>query len=116
MLDFLHWLPVRQRIPCRVVFLVWRCQLGLAPAYLIDLCRPVSGARGRRFLRSAERGFWWSRLPVQRLCRTAHFVWRALGFGMISIRRLFPWLCTDTILGHLKTRLFVRTVFGSASE
>src|SRR6218665_4162567 len=34
----------------------WRCQLGLAPAYLRDLCRPVSGAQGSRSLRSAERG------------------------------------------------------------
>src|SRR6218665_3686456 len=32
MLDVLHWLPVRQRIQYRVVSLVWRCQLGLAPA------------------------------------------------------------------------------------
>src|SRR6218665_183652 len=57
-----------------------------APAYVIDLCQPVSNARGSRFLRSAERGFWWSRLPVQRPCRTAHSLWRALRFGMISLR------------------------------
>ena len=56
MLDVLHWLPVRQRIQYRVVSLVWRCQLGLAPAYLRDLCRPVSGIQGSRSLRSAERG------------------------------------------------------------
>src|SRR6218665_2255204 len=30
--------------------------------YLIDLCQPVSEARGTRFHRSAE-GFWWSLLP-----------------------------------------------------
>ena len=53
-LDVLHWLPVRQRIQYRVVSLVWRCQLGLAPAYLRDLCRPVSGAQASRSLRSAE--------------------------------------------------------------
>jgi len=45
MLEVLHWLPVRQRIEYRVVSLVWRCHLGLAPAYLIDLCQPVSGFR-----------------------------------------------------------------------
>src|SRR6218665_1028727 len=44
MFDVLHWLPVRQRIEYRVVSLVWQCQLGLAPAYLIDLFRPVSGS------------------------------------------------------------------------
>jgi len=30
--------------------------------------------------------------------------------------RLFPRLCTDTFLGHLKTFLFVCTGVGSASE
>src|SRR6218665_2197396 len=73
----------------RVASLVLRCQLGLAPAYLMDLCRPVSalsGARGSRYLRSAERKFWWSRLPVQRLCRTAHSLGLALRFGIISLR------------------------------
>src|SRR6218665_134468 len=30
--------------------------------------------------------------------------------------RLFPKLCTDTFLGHLKTYFFVRTGVGSASE
>src|SRR6218665_2597646 len=52
MLEVLHWLPIRQRIEYRVTSMVWRCQLGLAPTYLIDLCRPVSG----RYLRSSERG------------------------------------------------------------
>ena len=56
MLDVLHWLPVRQHIQYRVVSLVLRCQLGLAPAYLRELCRPVSGAQGSRSLRSAESG------------------------------------------------------------
>src|SRR6218665_1973799 len=36
----------------QLMSMVWRCQLGLAPTYLIDLCRPVSG----RYLRSSERG------------------------------------------------------------
>src|SRR6218665_2200520 len=84
MLNVLHWHLVRPRIQYRVASLVLRCQLGLAPAYLMDLCRPVSalGARGNRYLRSAERKFWWSRFPVQRLCRTAH----SLRFGIISLR------------------------------
>src|SRR6218665_918557 len=64
--------------------------------------------------------FWWSRLPVQRLCRTAHSLWRALGFGMISFRSCASSLdyraYTDTFLGHLKTYLFVRAGVWSASE
>src|SRR6218665_891857 len=55
-LEVLHWLPIRHRIEYKVASLVWRCQLGLAPTYLIDLCRPVSGSRSSRSLRSSERG------------------------------------------------------------
>src|SRR6218665_3986168 len=53
MLEVLHWLPIRQRIEYRFASMVLRCQLGLAPTYLIDLCRPVSGSRSSR---SSERG------------------------------------------------------------
>jgi len=60
MLEVLHWLQIRQRIEYRVASLVWRCQLGLAPTYLIDLCRPVLGSRSSRSLLSSERGL----LPV----------------------------------------------------
>src|SRR6218665_224660 len=55
MLEVLHWLPIRQHIEYRVASMVWRCQLGLAPTYLIDLCRPVSGSRSSHSLRSSER-------------------------------------------------------------
>ena len=55
MLEVLHWLPIRQPIEYRVASMVWRCQLGLVPTYLIDLCRPVSGSRISRSLRSSER-------------------------------------------------------------
>ena len=52
-------------------------------------------------------------LPIQRLCRTAHSLWRAPGFGMVSLRSCICFLgyviCTNTFLGHLKTYLFVRT-------
>ena len=114
LLDVLHWLPIRQRIDI-VVYLVWRCQLGLAPAYLIDLCRPVSGPKvADSFV--LLRGVFW-------LARTAAMQNRA--FSVVGARvwndlpqelPLFPRLCTDTFLGHLKTYLFVRTGVGSASE
>jgi len=54
--------------------------------HLVGPGRPVSAASGSRSLRSTERGFWWSHLPVHRLCRTTHSLWRALGFGMISLK------------------------------
>ena len=75
MLEVLHWLPVRQRIEYRVASLVWRCQLGLAPTYLLDLCRPVSGTRSSRSLRSAGKGCSQSRLPVPLSCKVVLFLW-----------------------------------------
>src|SRR6218665_2763733 len=56
MLDVLHWLPLQQRIIFHIGAMVWRCILGLAPAYLRDLCRPTPGTRGRSSLRSSEQG------------------------------------------------------------
>src|SRR6218665_3620451 len=57
MLEVLRWLPVRQRIEYKVASLLWRCQLGIAPIYLIDLCRSVSGiaSASGRSLRSVGR-------------------------------------------------------------
>ena len=52
----LRWLPVSQRIQFRIAALVWRCLLGTAPAYLCELCCPVSAVVGRRVLRSASSG------------------------------------------------------------
>jgi len=104
-----------------VASLLWPCQLGFAPAYLMDLCRPVpamSGAGVSRSLRSAERG-----VLVVPFARTAAMQNRA--FSVAGLRvwndlpqelRLFPRLCTDTFLGRLKTYLFVHTGVGSASE
>ena len=45
MLDVLHWLPLQQRIIFRIGAMVWRCILGLDPAYLRDLCHPTPGTR-----------------------------------------------------------------------
>src|SRR6218665_2530099 len=96
----------------------------------VEQCRPCTRLPNRsvRQCRVSDlfslltRGLWWSRLPVQRPCRTAHSLWRALGFGMISLRSCASSLDyrayrpTDTFLGHLKTYLFVRAGVGSASE
>src|SRR6218665_850773 len=98
----------------RVVSLVWRCQLGLAPAYLIDLCRPVSGAWASRSLHSAEV------VPFARTAATQNHIFSVAGHrvwnDLPQELHLFPRLCTDTFLGHLKTYLFVHIGAGSASE
>src|SRR6218665_1138822 len=54
MLDVLNWLPLQQQIMFLIGAMVWRCILGLAPAYLRDLCCPTPGIRGRSSLRSSE--------------------------------------------------------------
>src|SRR6218665_4219107 len=56
MLDVLHWLPFQQTISYRIISLVWRSLLGLAPAYLRDLCHTTMEIPGRRSLRSTEQG------------------------------------------------------------
>src|SRR6218665_859930 len=110
----LHWLPIRQRIEYRVASMVWRCQLGLAPTYLIDLCRPVSG----RYLRSSERGllsvpFARTTIMQSRACSVvAPMVWNSLPPAL----RLLPRTLSDTFYNQLKTVLFDRAGVGSTSE
>ena len=55
MTDVLHWLPVASRIQYKVLLLVLRTQLGLAPKYLCDLMRKPLSAVSSRPLRSADR-------------------------------------------------------------
>src|SRR6218665_2808168 len=78
--------------------LVWRCQLSLAPTYLIDLCRPVSGSRSSRSLRSSERGllsvpFACTAIMQSRACSVvAPTVWNSLPPAL----RLLPRTLSDT--------------------
>jgi len=51
--DWLHWLPVEQRIQYKLCPLVYKAQCGLAPQYLVDFCQPVSAVSGRGGLLSS---------------------------------------------------------------
>src|SRR6218665_3532860 len=82
MLDVLHWLPLRQLIIFRIGAMVWRCILGLAPAYLRDLCHPTHGTRGRSSLRSSEQGLLLFLLLVPPQPRPVHSRWLAPLCGM----------------------------------
>src|SRR6218665_3567141 len=86
MFDVLHWFPVQQHIEksrlSGLAVPTWPC----ASLPNRSQSASVGGTEASRSLRSAERGFWWSRLPIQRLCRTAHSLWRALELGMVSLR------------------------------
>ena len=54
--DFLHWLPIRQRVDFKLFVLVFNCLRNSAPSYLTNMCQPVKSKLRRRFLRSAVRG------------------------------------------------------------
>src|SRR6218665_1103624 len=56
MLDGLHWLPAEQRISYRIASLVWRCLVGLASVYLLELCCVPLSAISSRSLRSSQQG------------------------------------------------------------
>src|SRR6218665_633373 len=55
-LDVLHWPSAEQRISYRIVSMVWRCFLGLAPLYLREICCPLHSAMSSRSLRSSQQG------------------------------------------------------------
>jgi len=101
MLEVLHWLPIRQRIEYRVASMVWRCQLGLAPTYLIDLCRPVSGSRSSRSLRSSERGLLSVPFAVPLSCRAGLVLLWPRRYGTASLLRYASYL------GHFQTHSIV---------
>ena len=64
--DRLHWLPVQQRIEYKVCVLVYKCLHQAAPAYLAELCSPVSESANRGHLRSAARVTLQYHAPEQR--------------------------------------------------
>ena len=118
MLETLYWLFIRQHIAYRIASLVWRCQMGLAPTYLRDLCRPVSGDQGCRSLRSSGRG-----ILIVPFARTATMQNRAFSVvgptvwnGIYLELRLLPRTLSDTFYTNLKTVLFGRAGVGSTSE
>src|SRR6218665_859020 len=118
MLDVLHWLPLQQRIIFRIGVMVWRCILGLAPAYLRDLCRPTPGTRGCRSLPSSEEGLFF--VPFARTSTTQARAFSVVGpsvwNGLPLSQRLLPRILSDTFYSSLKTLLFSRARVVSASE
>ena len=54
--DELHWLDVSERIQFKLCIYVNKFLHGIAPKYMMDLCRPVSAIEGRSHLHSPARG------------------------------------------------------------
>src|SRR6218665_526148 len=114
----LRWLPLQQRIIFRICAMVWRCILGLAPAYLRDLCCPTLGTRGHSSLRSSEQGLLF--VPFAHTSTTQACAFSVVGpyvwNGLPLSQRLLPRILSDTFYSSLKTLLFSRARVGSASE
>src|SRR6218665_2364117 len=119
MRDILHWLPAQQRIEYRMAALVWRCLLGLAPAYmyLVDFCGPTQSARSSLSLRSTDQGLL--RVPFARTSArqkrafavVGPSIWNGLPLSILSL----PRTLSQTFLSQLKAVL-VGLGVGSASE
>ena len=117
--DILRCLPARQRIEYRMAALVWRCLLGLAPAYLVEYYGPTQSARSSRSLRSADEGLL--RVPFSststRQKRAFAVVRPSICNDLpLSIRSLHYSTLSQTFLSQLMAVLFSRVGVGSASE
>ena len=117
MCDILRWLPARQRIEYRMAALVWRCLLGLAPIYLVELCGPTQSARSAHALRSAELGLVcvpFAHTPTRQkhaLAVVGPSIWDGLPLSISS----FPRTLSETFLFQLRVVLFGHAGVGSAS-
>ena len=104
--DDLHWLPVPERIVFKLCLIVFKCRHQTAPAYVQELCVPVTASTSRCHLRSAARG------ALQVLaCRTCTFgprsfavcapkLWNSLP---LSLRN--PTLTLTSFCSRLKVHL-----------
>src|SRR6218665_241191 len=117
-LDVLHWLPAEHRISYRIVSMVWRCLLGLAPLYLRELCCPLLRAMSSRSLRSSQQGLLL--IPFARTSTKQSRAFSVVGpstwNGLPSQLRIFPRALSLAFFSHIKTALFSRAGVGSASE
>src|SRR6218665_4060278 len=100
----------------RIGAMVWRCILGLAPAYLRDLCCTTPGTRGRSSLRSSEQ-----RLLFVPFARTSTTQARALSVvcpsvwnGLPLSQRLLPRILSDPFYS-IASKLFSLAVQGSGA-
>src|SRR6218665_116922 len=98
--------------------LVWRYILGLAPAYLRDLCCPTPGTRGRSSLRSLEQGLLFVPFAGTSITQARAFsvVGPSVRNGLHLVQRVLPRILPNTFYSSLKTLLFSRARVGSASE
>ena len=54
--DELHWIDVSEHTQFKLCIHVYKCPHGIAPKYIMNLCRPVSAIEGHSHLHSVARG------------------------------------------------------------
>jgi len=96
----LHWLDIPERVTYKLGVIMFGCQHGRAPQYLIDYCLPVSDVASRQHLRSASR-----RLLVVPHHRLSTYGCRAFAIAGPTAWNSFPdnlwdW---DVIMDNLST-------------
>src|SRR6218665_471661 len=114
MRDILHWLPVRQRIHYRLSTIVWRCVLGIAPTYLLELFILTLSCTGRQSLSSASRGDFDSMAIKQH--RAFPIVGPSAWSSLPSEIRSLPRDLSSSFYKLIKTFIFTRAWAGSTSE
>ena len=105
-------------IHCRLSTIVWRCVLGIAPTYLVELFILTSSCTGRQSLRSASRGDFV--VPHARTAIKQHrafsivspFAWNSVPSELRSL----PQDLSSSFYKLLKTFIFTRAWAGRTSE
>jgi len=86
----LHWLPVQQRIDCKLCVLVYKCLHQGAPVYLSKLCIPVASLTARSHLRSAAK-----ECLVISYCRTKNYGQRSFSYSGPTLCNSLPLTLRD---------------------
>src|SRR6218665_2541386 len=105
-------------IHCRLSTIVWRCVLGIAPTYLVELFILTSSCTGRQSLLSASRGDFV--VPHARTTIKQHRAFSIVGpsawNSLPSEIRYLPRDLSSSFYKLLKTFIFAKTWARSASE
>jgi len=103
----LHWLDIPERVTYKLGVIMFGCQHGRAPQYLIGYCLPVSVVASRQHLRSASR-----RLLVVRRHRFSTYGRRSFAVAGLTAWNSFldnlrdPDVTMDNFKRLLKTFMF----------
>ena len=103
----LHWLDIPERVTYKLGVIMFGCQHGRAPQFLIDYCLPVSDVESRQHLRSASRRLLFvSRHRLSTYDRRAFAVAGPTAWNSFPDNLRDPDVTMDNFKRLLKTFLF----------